>query len=114
MANPTTGTYEVKIRVEDLQNKLRPGFIGSAIITSSTKKHYIEVPIEGLVEANNKTGMVYLVHNSTAVQQPIKINKILNDKLLVSSGLSANDNITIEGFSRLKGDSIAIQIIDRK
>lgn len=114
MANPTTGTFEVKIRIEDLQNKLRPGFIGSAIITSSTVNHFIEAPIEGLVEANNKKGMVYLVQNSTAIERPVKIKKILNDKLLVSSGLSANDQIITEGFSRLKGDSIAIQVINRK
>jgi hypothetical protein len=67
-----------------------------------------------LVEANKKSGMVYLVRDSTAFEQQIKINKILNNKLLVSQGVSANDNIVIEGFSRLKGDSIPIQVMNGK
>jgi hypothetical protein len=63
-----------------------------------------------LLQANKKNGVVYKVENETAVKQEVKIAKILNDKLLISSGLSENDQTIIEGLEKLKGDSISIKI----
>ncbi len=111
MANPTTGTYEVKIQVNDTDNQLKPGFIGSAIITSSKVNQNIEIPIEALLQANNKTGVVYKIENELAIKQNVHIVKITNNKLLISSGLSENDKIIVEGFAKLKGDSISVKSI---
>lgn len=111
MADPSTGTYEVKIQVNDTHNLLMPGFIGSATITSSKVKRYIEIPIEAMLQANNKTGVVYKIENNLAIKQHVHIAKITNDKLLISNGLSENDRIIVEGFSKLKGDSISVKTI---
>ncbi len=111
MANPTTGTYEVIIQVNDANNQLKPGFIGSAIITSSKVNQWIEIPIEAMLQANNKTGVIYKIENELAIKQHVHIVKITNNKLLISSGLSANDKIIVEGFAKLKGDSISVKSI---
>ncbi|MBN2893737.1 MAG: efflux RND transporter periplasmic adaptor subunit [Bacteroidales bacterium] len=111
MADPTTGTYEVKIQVNDPQNQLKSGFIGSAIITSSKVNRNIEIPIEAMLQANSKTGVVYKIENDLAIKQNVHIIKITNDKLLISSGLSENDKIVVEGFAKLKGDSISVKTI---
>ena len=111
MATPSTGTYEVKIRVEDKQNKLLPGFIGSTTITSSHVKHLLEIPIESLVQGSEKSGKVYKVENGQAIKQVVQIAEILNHKLLISSGLSNEDQVITEGLVRIKGDSIAVQSI---
>ncbi|MFT6003088.1 MAG: RND family efflux transporter MFP subunit [Bacteroidia bacterium] len=110
MANPKTGTFEVKIQVNDANNQLKSGFMGSATILSSIVNNWVEIPIECLLQANKKNGVVYKVENETAVKQEVKIAKILNDKLLISSGLSENDQTIIEGLEKLKGDSISIKI----
>jgi len=109
MASPTTGTYEIKIQVSDAGNKLKPGFIGSAIITSSKVNHQIEIPIESLVQANKKTGVVYKVENELAIKQHVQVAKILNKKLLILDGLSENDKIIVEGLNKLTGDSISVK-----
>lgn len=111
MANPTTGTFEIKIQVNDTENKLKSGFIGSAVITSSDLKRNIEIPIEAMLQANHKTGVVYRIENELAIKQQVRIAKITNDKLLISSGLSVNDKIIVEGFAKLKGDSISVKTI---
>jgi len=109
MANAKTGTFEIKIKVDDPKNQLKSGFIGNATITSSIVNHWIEIPIESLIQADKKNGIVYKVENELAVKQKISVAKILNDKLLISSGLSKTDNIIKEGFTRLKGDSILVK-----
>lgn len=111
MADLSTGTYEVKIQVNDTDNLLMPGFIGSATITSSKVKRYIEIPIEAMLQANNKTGVVYKIENNLAIKQNVHIAKITNDKLLISNGLSENDQFIVEGFLKLKGDSISVKKI---
>ena len=111
MASPATGTYEIKIQVNDANNQLKPGFIGSAIITSSEVNQWIEIPIESLVQANQKTGVVYKVEHELAIKQDVHVVKILNEKLLIASGLSENDKIIVEGFEKLKGDSISVKTI---
>ena len=111
MANPTTGTYKVKIQVSDTDNKLKSGFIGSAIITSSKVNHQIEIPVESLVQANKKTGIVYKVENELAIKQNVHVSKITNEKLLISNGLSENDKIIVEGLDKLTGDSISVKSI---
>ena len=109
MANASTGTFQVKIQVDDPDDQLRPGLIGSAIITSSIVNRWIEIPIESLVQANNTTGLVYKVKNELATEQEVHISRILNEKLLVSAGLSADDELIVEGFARLTGDSIPVR-----
>ena len=111
MANPSTGTYEVKIQVNDTDNKLKTGFIGSAVVTSSKVNQWIEVPIESLIKASEKTGVVYKVEKGVALQQEVQIVHILNNKLLLSSGISENDNIIIKGFSKLKVDKVSVKIV---
>lgn len=114
MASAATGTYEIKIQVSDANNQLKPGFIGSATITSSKVNQWIEIPIESLLQANKKTGVVYKVENDLAVKQEVYVSKILNDKLLIASGLSDNEQIIVEGFAKLKGDSISVNILNNE
>jgi len=111
MANPTTGTYEVKVQVNDANNQLKPGFIGNAIITSSNVHSYIEIPIESLVQANKRTGVVYKFENELAMKQEIHVAKITNEKLLVSRGLSENDKVIVEGLDKISGDSTPVESI---
>ncbi|MFT7381566.1 MAG: multidrug efflux system membrane fusion protein [Roseivirga sp.] len=113
MASPNTGTYEIKIQVDDSNSQLKPGFIGSATITSSIVNNWLEIPIESLLQANKKTGIVYTVENDLAVKQEVHVAKILNKKLLLSNGLSAGSQIIIEGFEQLKGDSISVKAITK-
>lgn len=109
MANNKTGTYEVKIQVNDPDYQLKSGFIGQANITSSIVNKWIEIPIESLVQANKKIGVVYKVENNLAIKQQVQIAKITNDKLLISKGLSEKDRVVIEGFNQLKGNRISVK-----
>ena len=43
----------------------------------------------------------YKVENDLAIKQHVHVAKILNEKLLIASGLSENDKIIVEGFAKL-------------
>ena len=108
MATPATGTYEVKMKVEDAEAKLKPGFIGSASIQSSISNKWCELPIEALVSANNDNGIIYTVENGMALQKNIIIERILDDAILVSGEVSEGDKVVIAGQQRLSGKSMKV------
>ncbi len=108
MATPSTGTYEVKIQVEDSESKLKPGFIGSAYILSSVRNNWCQLPVEALVSADAVDGVIYTLDNGIALQRNIKIERILNDTILVSGDISEGDKVVVSGQQRLSGKSIKV------
>ncbi len=108
MATPATGTYEVKILVKDTGRKLLPGFIGSAIIQSSINNIWYRLPVEALVSANNNAGVIYTLENGVALQKDIKIERILDDAILVTGDITDGKNVIVSGQHRLSGKSMKV------
>ncbi len=109
MATPSTGTYEVKILVNDIQQQLKAGFIGSTSILSSINQQWYRIPVEALVSANDNVAMVYIADHGTARQKNVTVERILSDAILVSGDISEGDMVVISGQHRLSGDSIEIK-----
>ncbi len=109
MATPSTGTYEVKIQVNDSQQQLMPGFIGSATIQSSISRHWYLIPVEALVSANNDLAVVYITDNGMAKQKIVTVEKILSKTILVSGEISDRDKVVISGQHHLSGDSVEVK-----
>ena len=103
-ADPSTGTYEVKIKISDPKNQLKSGFIGTATIQSSCEKKYIELPIESLIAANGDSGNVYVARDGVAQKRTIKIYQIENEKILVSAGLESGEKVVVNGLQNLSQD----------
>jgi len=109
MATPATGTYEISIQVDDPDKELRPGFIGSATLKSSQVNNWNEIPVEALVSSEKRTGQVYILNeNSVAVNREVKIERLLEDKLIISAGLSEGEEVVSSGHHRLTGNNIQV------
>jgi RND family efflux transporter MFP subunit len=109
-ADPSTGTYEIKIEINDPGNRLKSGFIGTANIVASQHKNYIELPVEALVSANGKSGVVYVFQGGTAKKRNIKIHQVKNDKLIVSEGIEPGEKVITEGLQNLSGDTVQVEL----
>ncbi len=90
-----TGTYEIGIYVKDSKNILKSGFIGKASISSLKKVDYLQIPIEALVFADKMTGEINVLEEGKKKSKAIKIARILGENLLVSEGLSENEEVII-------------------
>jgi membrane fusion protein, multidrug efflux system len=108
MANPTTGTYELKIKVNDSNSQLRSGFIGSASLKSSQVYKWKEIPVEALVSSEKRNGQVYILEDGIAKKRTVKIERLVDDRLIVSEGLSDVDRVVSGGHHRLTGDHIKV------
>lgn len=109
-ADPVTGTYEIKINMNDSENQLKSGFIGNISIRSSVRKEHVQIPVDALIFADANEGTIYVAKDDTAYQRRIRIEKIAGDSLLVSEGLEGHETIVVEGLQKLSGDSVRITL----
>ena len=110
MADPYTNTYEVEIAVDAEGQKLLSGFIGAVEIQTQTKSNYFVVPVNALVSAKGKSGVVYVVEEGRAVRTDVVIESIDGQNLLVSEGLKAGQMVIVKGAGYLENrDSVRAQ-----
>ncbi len=113
VANPYTGTFEVELKFLPGKVRLYSGFIGKVELLPELKEDYALIPIESLVEGDQKKGYVYIPHISgeSVSRQEIEIAEIIGDQLLVKSGLTNVDEVITEGVSYLSENSL-IEILN--
>jgi multidrug efflux system membrane fusion protein len=112
-AAPMTGTYEVELILKQSPEKLVSGFVGKIDIYPSRKEKYFLIPIEALVEAEGKRGVIYIpkIPDHTAERTLVDITQILEDQVAISSDLSHTDQVITEGASYLI-DGMKIKIVN--
>ena len=109
MADPYTGTYEVKIAVNAQGRKLYNGFIGAVEILPSGEKSVVRIPVDALVRAEGQQGLVFIANQHSAKAKTIQILGIEGDQLLVGEGLSDGDPVIVQGAGYLQdGDPILL------
>jgi len=113
VANPYTGTFEVELKLKPTAMKLYSGFIGRVKIVPDEKNSYDIVPVEALVEGDGKKGYVFLADRNAGrvTRLPVRVAAILNDQLLVESGLQEGQEIVTFGSSYLHENS-AVEFVD--
>jgi len=97
--NPMSGTYEIEIQLMPSSQKLLSGFTAKVEINPSQKESYIVIPVESLVEGRKLNGYVYLldVNGSSVKKQPVEIAYIMNEEIVLRSGLDEKQEIIAEG-----------------
>ena len=109
-ADPYTGTYELEIRLNPVDEEMVSGFIAKVNIFTSTTERFFQIPVDALAEADEKEGYVYLIENGKPIRKRIEIGKILGDDLLVKEGLTAGDQVITRGAKYVKtGTPVIIQ-----
>ncbi len=102
IADPYTNTYEVEIEVDPQGKKLLSGFIGTVEIEAPAKTALIEIPIDALIKADAKRGEIFLAEDGKAKKVPVEIHRIRGDRLLISKGLKAKDEVIISSVGYIE------------
>ncbi len=112
-ASPMTGTYEVELKLSKTNEKLVSGFVGKIEIYPSKKQKFYLIPIEALIEADGRTGVIFAPNKNGTTVTPIhvKIAKILNGKIAITSNLKDIDTIITEGAPYLS-EKTKIKIVN--
>ena len=105
-ADPYTGTYEVELTLKPINTQFASGLITSVDIYSSKNETFKIISVNALIEGNETEGYIYQVINKDKIKKlKIKIYKISDENLIITSGVEAGAEIIIEGVSYVNGTS---------
>lgn len=106
-ANPLNGTFEIEIKIEDEKNLLVSGFIARVKIIPSESCRVAIVPIQSLVEANEKEACIFVPDNNKhkVIKKSVKISHLLQNEVVLFNTLDEFDEVVSVGAEYLKNGS---------
>jgi len=114
-ANRAKATVQVKVKVEDPNEQLRPemnvrvNFLGDAAPAENTTAKRVLVPKAAVVHQNN-SDFVFVVKGSRVEQRVIKLGPESGEFYSVLEGLSGGESTAVAGIDKLRdGDRVRIQ-----
>jgi membrane fusion protein (multidrug efflux system) len=101
--DPTTGSYTVRIVVPNPGQTLLPGMFVRAVVQEGIAEQAILVSQQGVSRTRRGDPVALVVDDSGIVQQRmLTLNRAIGDKWLISSGLSAGDQVIVEGMLNVR------------
>ena len=103
-ANAATGAFTVLFRLPP-QAKLRAGQIGTASIKLlAANDGAMQIPASALFGVRTGEGLVYVVDAKTnrVETRNVMIERVMDDFIIISSGLKVGDSIVISGGEKLR------------
>jgi len=100
--DPTTGSVILRAIFPNPKGVLLPGMFVRAIIKEGINKKAILIPQEAVFRDPKGNPFVYIVDKENKVQiRPIVTDRAIEDKWLVSQGLSVGEKVIVEGFQKI-------------
>ena len=102
-ANTITKTFEVKFKLLNPGNDLKPGMICNVEVPVHSAGSRVLVPIQSVMKDATGESYLFLVdkERKKARKQPVKTGGIVNNKLSVTSGLNPGDWYVVDGQQKL-------------
>jgi RND family efflux transporter MFP subunit len=99
--DPSTRTFAVEIRMNNSDERVRPGMFARVTINFGTSQHVV-VPDQAVVkQAGSGDRYVYLYKNGTVDYNKVTLGRRMDNRYEVISGIEDNDQVVITGQNRL-------------
>lgn len=108
VANQAARVFEVRAKVENKSNILKPGMFIKTRITLGSPADVIAIPVYAL---SGKEGAyyVYVAEENQARKRAVEIGAAIGDQIEIKSGLKTGENVIVTNVNKLKDqDKIAI------
>lgn len=106
LADTTTRTFPVKIRIDNQEGKLKPGMVCRAEIAMSDVES-IFVPIDSVIHFAEGSAVFVLNSDNTVTKTAVTTGEVTGDKIQIYAGLQSGDTIVTKGqFTLHDGDTV--------
>ena len=103
-ANPINHTYSVTVLTDNARHMLLPGMVCKAQLEKVNDNYAIVIPQQAIMISGHEK-FVWTAREGRAHRQPITTGDILDEGVVVESGLTTGDVIIIEGQQKVCEDS---------
>ena len=99
-----TGALTVRAEFDNPQRQLLPGMFVRARLETGEQKAALLVPQQAVSRKANGDASVWLLNSSENTVNPtvVKTGQAIGNKWLINEGLSAGDQIVVDGFQKIK------------
>lgn len=107
IADPSSRSYSVKIRVEGVDNALLPGMVSQVSLAkidatmSGDNGSAIVIPASIVQIADDNSRFVWVDEGGKAVRRPITIGEYQSNGVTITSGLQRGDRLIVEGQQKV-------------
>jgi len=109
VADPVSKKFPVKIRLENSDGKIKAGMVADVKIITDKQKDVLIIP-KSAVFKEEGVEKVYVAENSKVKIKTVKTEAIDQDRLKVVEGLSAGEEIIVNGNYNLKeGELVTVK-----
>ena len=116
VANASSRSYDVKIRVQDAPADLLPGMVASVVMANNSKKEAadaepkaIVIPADIVQLADDNRNFLWVVEDGKASRRFITIGEYTANGVTVVDGLASGDVVIVEGQQKVC-DGTAVEI----
>ena len=111
--DPSTGSYGLRVRVENPDQVLMPGMFVRAVLGSGVRQDALRVPMQGIARdpKGNTSAMVVDGDGKVAGRQ-VTVSRAIGDTWLVEDGLKAGDKVIVEGLQKI-GPGMPVQATEK-
>ena len=101
--DPTTGSYLLRIVVPNPDSVLLPGMYVRAVIGAGVRQDALLVPQQGIARDPKGDAFAMVLGADGKVQQrTVKVSRTVGDRWLVDGGLTAGDQVIVEGLQKIR------------
>ncbi|MFQ5675652.1 MAG: efflux RND transporter periplasmic adaptor subunit [bacterium] len=101
-ADPFTRSFKAWVRLQNPQQRLRPGMFAKVAVRVTSKKDVLTISKDAIIEKNGKK-MVYVVtRDQVAELREIQSGQTSANRVEVLSGLNENDRVVVLGHNKLQ------------
>ena len=105
--DPASATYSAEIVLAEDPQNLLSGMIGKVTIFPNQKQKSCLLPVEAITEAHGMNATIFVINeNNRAQKTAVKIAAILNDNVVIQSGIQDGMRIATEGAAYLMDGSL--------
>ncbi len=101
--DPSTGSFTLRIVVPNPDMLLLPGMFVRAVVQEGIAENAILIPQQGVSRTPKGEPVALVVDETGKVQQRmLTLNRAIGDQWLISSGLSAGEQLIVEGMLNVR------------
>jgi membrane fusion protein (multidrug efflux system) len=101
--DPTTGSVTLRLVFPNPKGLLLPGMFVRAVVKDGLSEQAILIPQQAVSRDPKGNPMALIVDANAKVQQRmLTLDRAIDDKWLVTSGLAPGDRVIVEGLQRVR------------
>ena len=108
-ADTSTGMFDVKISIDNADENLKVGMVSNVTLSDDTEDNSLLIPSK-CVFKDGDASYVYVTNGNKLSKRSVTVSKNINDYLLITDGLTEDDEVVIQGSSNMT-DNIEYNIV---